>query len=140
MSLPWVRLDSNIASHDKVLRLLAQRDGYRAFTLYVCSLGYAGGHATDGHIPTYALPHLHGTDRAAQMLVTVGLWDVDTDGWTIRNWDLRQELALTAATKREAQRLAARRTNCLRYHGRDCGCWQDGADVVPMPKGRRDAR
>ena len=137
MSLPWVRLDSNIASHDKVLRLVAMRDGYRALVLYVCSLGYAGGHGTDGHVPEYAVPFLHGTERHADMLVKVGLWEPADDGWTIRNWVERQELAVVAASKRHAQRLPPRRTNCIRWHGRDCGCWDDDeGDVVPL-KGRR---
>lgn len=143
MSLPWVRLDSNIASHDKVLRLLAAKDGHRAFTLYVCALGYAGGHATDGFIPAYALPVLHGTERLATTLVTHRMWEPDVvdgeRGWRIRNYLQRQELSVVTEAKRHAQRLGARRTNCKRWHGPDCQCWrEDGgdADVVPMT-GRR---
>ncbi len=132
MSLPWVRLDSNIASHDKVLRLMAEREGPRAFALYVCGLGYCGGHGTDGHVPEYALPFLHGTERHARMLVKVGLWEPADDGWHVRNWTERQELAVVSATKRAAQRLAARRTNCIRYHGPDCGCWDGNDNVVPI--------
>ena len=140
MSLPWVRLDSNIATHDKVLRLLAQRDGHRAFTAYVCGLGYAGGHSTDGHIPSYALPVIHGTERIAGLLVTVGLWEPDhrdgEPGWSIHNYLQRQELTLVTETKRLAQRVAARRTNCLRWHGPDCGCWRgdSGAEASPTAK------
>lgn len=143
MSLPWVRLDSNIASHPKVLRLLAAKDGHRAFTLYVCALGYAGGHATDGFIPAYALPVLHGTDRLATVLVLHRLWEpteVDGDrGWSIRNYAQRQELALVTESKRAAQRLAGRRTSCRRWHGPECNCWRDDGDatVLPMAKGGR---
>ena len=39
MSLPWVRLDSNIASHDKVLRLLSQKDGFRAVAIMMFAFG-----------------------------------------------------------------------------------------------------
>lgn len=140
MSLPWVRLDSNIATHDKVLRLLALRDGHRAFTLYICALGWAGGHGTDGHVPAYVLPHIHGTEKHAQMLVEVRLWEYVDGGYDIRNYVERQELAVVTEAKRQAQRMAARRTNCLRYHGKDCGCWRkdegDGGAILPL-KGRR---
>lgn len=140
MSLPWVRLDSNIASHPKVLALLGMRDGARAFTLYACALGYAGGHATDGHIPRYALPVIHGTERLARMLVDVGLWHHAEGGWSIHNWEQRQELAVISESKRASQRLAAQRTNCLRYHGPDCGCWRErDASVLPMRKTDRSS-
>ena len=54
MSLPWVRLDSNIASHDKVLRAVGDR-GKPAMAVYMFGLGWSGGHLTDGHIPAAAL-------------------------------------------------------------------------------------
>jgi hypothetical protein len=54
--LPWVRLDSNLATHDKILALLSDRtaprgDRYQAAWSYTCSMGYAGGHGTDGLPP-----------------------------------------------------------------------------------------
>jgi hypothetical protein len=124
MSLPWVRLDSNIATHDKVLALLKSKDGYRAFTLYVCSLGYAGGHGTDGYVPKEALSVLHGTEKHAQMLIDRRLWEYHPEGagYTIRNYDLRQELEMVT----EAKRLGAVKGNCIRWHGKDCGCWKRG--------------
>ena len=140
MTLPWFRVDSGIATHDKVLRLLAEREGYRAFTVYICSMGYAAQHGTDGFIPRYALPHLHGTDRHAQLLVEARLWNYADGGWEVHNWTARQELAVVTEAKRQAQRLGARRTNCVRYHGKDCGCWKDdkddGGSILPL-KGRR---
>ena len=125
MSLPWVRLDSNIASHDKILALLAQRDGAKAFVLYVCALGYAGGHGTDGLIPKYALNVLHGNDRLARMLIDGRLWEYDDKGeYRIRNFDARQELALVTEGKRAAQSMGGRKAMCQRWHGSDCGCWR----------------
>lgn len=125
MSLPWVRLDSNIASHDKVVQLLSQRDGHKAFTLYVCGLGYAGGHATDGHIPRAALPFIHGTERLAIMLVEARLWQhTGAQGWRIHNWEQRQELAIVTAMKETGRKKASAKANCMRWHGPDCGCWK----------------
>ena len=127
MGLPWVRLDSNIANHDKVLKLLSGRDGYRAFTVYICGLGYSGAHATDGLIPKYALTHLHGLEKHARQLVDAGLWEYDPNGagWLIRNWEIRQEMSFITEGKKAAQILAAKKTNCQRWHGPNCGCWKE---------------
>lgn len=135
MSLPWVRLDANIASHDKVLDALGRRGGKGAIAVYVFALAWSGGHSTDGHIPRAALPMLHGTPGDAATLVAVGLWDADPDGdgWWVHNWTERQELAVITEAKREAKRRGAARTNCIRWHGPDCGCW--GTDhLIPVPQ------
>ena len=141
MSLPWVRLDSNIFTHDKVLRLLGQRDGYRAYAAYTFSLAYSGGHGTDGLIEPHVLGIIHATDRIAGMLVEARLWEYAEGGaYRIRNWEQRQELAVITETKRAAARLGGRKRSCLRYHGSECGCWKEeqGGEIVPL-KGRRNA-
>jgi hypothetical protein len=77
MSLPWVRIDSNIASHDKILQLLADPSAKRwqaAFS-YVCAIGWSGDHGTDGRVPAMALPFVHGTTATARLLVTYRLWE-----------------------------------------------------------------
>ena len=123
MALPWVRLDANIGTHDKILDLLAERDGSKAFVLYICALGWAGGQGTDGRIKASALPHIHGTRRLAKMLVDQGLWKYNgsADSWAIHNWSERQELAVIT----DARHLAAKKANCVRWHRKDCGCWKD---------------
>lgn len=124
MPLPWIRLDSNIASHPKILDLMSRRDGPRAFALYACALGYAGGHGTDGHIPFAALPMLHGTRKLGDLLVEVRLWEPHQTGWMIHNYALRQELEVVTAAKREAKRIAGAKGNCVKYHG--SACWIPG--------------
>lgn len=124
MPLPWVRLDSNIASHPKVLDLLSRPNGHKAFTLYVCSLGYAGGHGTDGEIPFTALPMLHGNRKLGEMLVEVALWEPTPKGWAIHNYADRQELEVISEAKRAAQRFGAQKANCGRWHGPNC--WVKG--------------
>lgn len=126
MSLPWVRLDAGIASHDKTLKALGCKGGKAAMAVYVFGLAWSGGHGTDGHIPKAALPMLHGSPADASVLTRAGLWDEDPegDGWVIHNYATRQELALVTEVKRRSQRLAAHRTNCIRWHGPECGCWQ----------------
>jgi ribonuclease I len=129
MALPWVRLDSNILTHDKMLALLSDPSAKRwqAATSYMFSLAWAGGAGTDGWIPRAALSVVQGTNVTARLLVKHGLWDEGPTGWKIRNYEQRQELTVVTAGKRAAQSMAARKTNCLRWHGKECGCWRASA-------------
>lgn len=126
MALPWVRLDVNIASHDKILALLAEPSAlaYRAAFSYVCSLGYSGGHGTDGLIEFAALPFIHGNKNTSGLLVNHFLWKPDRLGWTIVNFDKRQQLTATTKAIRNAQRAGALKANCKRWHGDECNCWE----------------
>lgn len=128
MSLPWVRLDSNIYTHDKTLAVLGERDGHRAMLLYVFSLAYAGGHATDGFIPRAAIGVLNGTQKQAVMLVEARLWEHAEGGYRIHNWEHRQELTVMTEAKRQAKRIGGLKASCQRHHGPDCGCWKAAAD------------
>jgi hypothetical protein len=125
VSLPWVRLDSNIASHDKTLWLVQQRGGHRALAVYCLALGWSGGHATDGHIPTYALPALHATRADATLLETAGLWEPSDTGWRIHNYAQRQETRAVSEAKHQQQSDAGRKSACIRNHGPNCGCWNE---------------
>jgi len=129
--LPWVRVDAGIASHDKTLALLADPSPKRwqAMASYVFSLGWSGEHATDGFIPTTALPFVHGTKVTAGLLMQYGFWEPVVGGWRIHNFATRQELAVVTAAKKEAQRVGALMGNCKRWHGESCGCWQDKKSV-----------
>lgn len=129
MGLPWVRLDSNIAQHDKILALLADPSSkkWQALSSYFCGLAWSGGQGTDGFVPTFALQAVHGTSVTARLLVKHGLWAEGTNGWQIRNYAERQELAIVAESKRAAAASAARKANCVRWHGPDCGCWKEAS-------------
>jgi hypothetical protein len=118
MPLPWVRLDSSIASHDKVLNLLADASPKRwqaAFS-YVCSLGWSGNHGTDGYIPATALPYIHGNKGTAELLVKYLLWQPVTAGWLIPNYASRQQLADEVFTVRKAKVNAGQLGNHVRWH------------------------
>jgi hypothetical protein len=131
MGLPWVRLDSGIPAHDKILHLLSDPSPKRwqASSSYMFSLAWSGGQGTDGHIPTAALPFVHGTVATARLLVKYHLWEEALAGYQIRNYDQRQELLIVSETKRAAQRAGALKANCRRHHGPDCGCWRAGLGV-----------
>lgn len=125
MALPWVRLDSNIASHDKILALLNDPSPKRwqAVASYMFALGWSGDHGTDGNIPKTALPFVHGTTATARLLVTYRLWEESLTGWRIRNFSNRQMLAAVVAGKQEMRRVSAEKANCVRWHGKKC--WDD---------------
>ena len=125
MALPWIRLDSHIASHDKILALVSDPSAKRwqaAFS-YVSAIGWSGDQGTDGRVPKTALPFIHGTTSTARLLVKYQLWDEALTGWTIRNFAERQELSVITAGKREMKRVAAEKGNCVRWHGPTC--WED---------------
>lgn len=130
MSLEWVRLDANIASHDKVVSLVGKRNGYRAACVYMFSLGWSGGHGTDGFIPKAALPLLHGTVPIAEMLVSERLWEPADGGYRIRNYALRQEMAVSQERTTIAKRIGGAKGNCRKWHGEDCTCWEAVRDEL----------
>lgn len=129
MSLPWVRLDTALASHDKILALLsdASPKRYQAAFSYACALGWCGDHGTDGYVPPTALPFVHGTKVTAALLEKHRLWlpDMERPGWYMPNYALRQELSVVTEAKRAAQRIGGRKGNCRRYHGPECTCWME---------------
>lgn len=132
MALPWVRLDANIASHDKILYLLSDPSPKRwqAAASYMFSLAWSGGAGTDGHVPAAGLAFIHGNQTTARLLVKYHLWDEALAGYQIRNYEQRQELLIVSESKRAAQRAGALKGNCIRHHGKDCGCWKNGLGEV----------
>ena len=130
MALPWVRLDSSIASHDKILALLSDPSPkkWQAVSSYMFALGWSGVNGTDGRIPTSALPFIHGNAQTARLLVKYGLWtEIDAGNYAIRNYAERQQLTLITEAKRAAASTAGRKAACVRHHGPDCGCWKRSA-------------
>lgn len=122
MSLPWFRMDSHIGSHDKVLSLLSDPSPKRwqAFTSYVCAIGWAADHGTDGRVMPAALPFVHGTLPTARLLVIHRLWCEAQTGWEIVNFAERQQLDVVTAGKKAAARTASEKANCMRWHKQPC--------------------
>jgi hypothetical protein len=127
MALPWVRLDSNISTHDKILALLADPSAARwqAAASFMFSIAWSGGQGTDGFVPKTALSVVHGTTKTARLLEKYGLWVEAPGGYRMGNFPLRQELSAITESKKKAQRQAAAKTNCVRWHGDSCGCWKE---------------
>lgn len=133
MALPWVRLDANVGSHDKILRLLSDPSAKRwqAYASYLTALAWAGGQGTDGLVPRSALPFVHGSESTARLLITYELWcEEGVSGWRIHNYAERQQLEVVTAGKRAMKRMAGEKGNCSRWHGPECwvvnkGCSRD---------------
>lgn len=126
MPLPWVRLDTNLPSHDKILDLLGRyKDGHRTAFVYVCGLAYSGHNGTDGLIPYAALPLIHGRRIDAEHLVVTNLWHPHPRGWLIPRWLERQESSATTTAKAAAQSTAAKKAACSRWHEPGCMCWKE---------------
>lgn len=124
MPLPWIRLDTQFPTNPKVLALAEDRK-WRALAVYTFALSYSGAHGTDGFVPRNALPFVHGTAKEAADLVSVGLWHPDRKGWLINDWADYQQLQSEASDALQAKRAGARKGNCSRWHGPQCGCWRD---------------
>lgn len=129
MALPWVRMDTNLPSHDKILALLSDPSTkkWQAAACYHFGIEWSGGHGTDGRVPEYALTAIHATPFVARLLVKYGLWDEGIGGWLIRNFADRQQTRATGEEVRKAQHLGALKGNCIRHHGDDCGCWREAS-------------
>jgi hypothetical protein len=112
VALPWIRLDTQFATNPKVL-LLVEQKAHRALFVYVCGLGYAGAHGTDGYIPRGALPFLHGSKRDADQLVSVGLWRKNPVGYEINDWQTYQGIDPEATARSQKAKAAA----MIRWHG-----------------------
>ena len=130
MALPWVRTDSNIASHDKILALKSDPSSkkWQAMAVYMMSYAWSGGQGTDGFIPKYALEQIHGTVQIARLLEKYGFWDEGSNGWWVHNFAERQQLTSDTKTPEEikkSQQAGGKKGNCIKYHGRNCGCWME---------------
>jgi hypothetical protein len=125
VSLPWVRFDTSLPDHPKILALLEMKDGHRSAFVYCCALAYAGKHGTDGEITRPSLSRVNGRPADADRLVEVGLWEATEKGWQIHGWLDRQQAAVVGEDVLAAKRKASRKGNCVRHHGEDCGCWRN---------------
>jgi hypothetical protein len=107
MSLPWIRFDTSLPDHPKVLALLEMKDGHRAAFVYCCALAYAGKHGTDGFIPREAISRINGRVADAERLVDVGLLDAIPGGWTVNGWAEKQESTEETQQRRARAQAAA---------------------------------
>jgi hypothetical protein len=112
MTLQWVRLETSLPDHPKVLVLIGAGK-HRAVLAYVLGLAYCGRHELDGYIPKSALPFIHATKREATALCEVGLWTPNQTGYEINGW---AEFQPTSADREKAKK-RAQAAALYRWHG-----------------------
>lgn len=115
--LPWVRIDSDLAQNPKVADLVAEYGarGKAAAFVFVCAIGYAAAHNTDGAIRKAMLPFVHGTPADARILVEAGLWDVAEKGWCITRYAEHQPTMATREAEAKARQEKARNAANTRW-------------------------
>lgn len=106
MGLPWVRLDTNFYSNPKFLYLVQDKK-WRAISVYMAGLAYAGAQGTDGFLPAACLPLIHGTKNEARALAEVGLWVESLGGWEINSWNEHQQSNEDTQLRKKRAREAA---------------------------------
>jgi hypothetical protein len=109
MPLPWIRLDTAMPDHPKIIELVDHHGdaGMAAAFVWVCSLAYSGKHGTDGFLTKNVLARLNGKVKHARLLTEVGLWKDEGIGWTINGWAEYQESNEETQKRSERGRLAA---------------------------------
>lgn len=108
----WIRLDDQITHHKKFCRV-----GPVSSWLFVGGLAYSARYLTDGFIPTEVLTTLTNIPkpkRYADLLVGVGLWAQEPEGWRIHDYHTYQptktEVERRREQRRDAGRMGGRRT------------------------------
>jgi hypothetical protein len=117
----WIRLDTNMFSNPKLLRLIHARE-YKAITAHMSAMCWIGGQGMDGFIPDYALADIKGaTPREVNVLIREELWHLETGGWSINGWSDYQISDEDAQKRRQR----AKKGGCIKNHGPECGCWRN---------------
>jgi hypothetical protein len=69
------------------------------------------------------LPHVHGRKVDADRLVKVGLLDEHPDGYVVHGFADYQQTSQVSDAIRASRAAAGRKGQCVRWHGKGCGCW-----------------
>lgn len=104
MGLPWYRMDSNWATHEKINDLVEQHNtrGMAAAFVYDAAIGFCQGHLDDDHpgqngfIKRSSLKFIHATPAFARLLVEADLFVEDGDGYRIKNFNKRNGVGMAA--------------------------------------------
>jgi hypothetical protein len=105
-NLPWIRLQTTMFEHPKVLNLKEDRQ-WRAIVSHLEAMTYIGRHALAGYIPSTAVRLLHITSADVKTLVREGLWEPAPGGWQINGWDEYQLADAESLARSEKAKKAA---------------------------------
>lgn len=103
--MSWVKVDDQMPRHPKLLSL--GRDRLVCQGVWLDGMCYASGYLTDGFIPCAALER--GTEKYANKLVSVGLWERVEGGYRIHDYHEYQPTRIDALELRRKRAEAGRR-------------------------------
>jgi hypothetical protein len=124
--MPWFKVDDRLYSHPKWLAASMPARG-----LWTTAGSWCAGNSHDGLVPPHALKLLGGTRRHATELVTVGLWEVEGDGWRFHDWCHFQPSTEQVEADRQAARERQRRARQRAASRRDSGVSHGSVTVPP---------
>lgn len=105
-------LDDRIRDHPKMIGL-----SDAAFRAWILALTYCSQHATGGHLEA-ALRVIRVRKRVENELVSAGLWDRESDGLWIHDWQEHNEKRDASADERRAQARERQRRHRERVRSR----------------------
>lgn len=112
--MPWLKVDDNLTSHPKVLRI-PRRRRLAAMGLWALTGAYCARNLTDGQIESALIDTLDG-DALAPELAAVGLWHIsghkcqqcpqptDPEGYVFHDWTQANPSRADVEAKRAAAR------------------------------------
>jgi hypothetical protein len=114
MGLPWVRLDTDIFDHPKLLAL-EEAGHYRAIVLHLKAMVYTGKHELAGFLPEVCIPMLTAANpmlsenapTEIQTLLDACLWTAQPGGYSMHGWEDRQFVSNEAKARSAKARVAA---------------------------------
>lgn len=109
--MPWARLDDRFHDNRKVRRVW--RSCPAAIGLHVMAITYSAGHLTDGFVDNEfvedRMPVTRQREKAISMLVEVGMWHADADGWRIHDFAEYNVTRKSALEKHESRSEAGKK-------------------------------
>lgn len=109
--MTWFRVDDSFPQHPKVLSI-PRKDRTAAIGLWTIAGTWCAAQLTDGALGAHMVEELAGTKRAADLLVSVGLWEKTDDGYQIHDYldynPSAEEVRADQAAKHEAKAKAGR--------------------------------
>lgn len=108
--MPWFRVDDQLATHPKVIRV-----GNAAMGLWVRAGSWAMQQLTDGFVPDSVVKMLDGKPTQTKALVDAGLWVKARGGYQFHGWE---EFQVTRAKVKDERVAAAERKRRSRRDSR----------------------
>jgi hypothetical protein len=152
--MAWVRIDDRAWSHPKLMGLTGN-----SFKVWVSALCWCNQQETDGAVSASMLRALGGSEKNAEELIKVGLWERTEQGFQVHDYldyqpsraelaasrDIAKRRATLRADPQFMSRLKARDLDLCRYCGRGVN-WSDRRGpiggtydhVVPISAGGSD--